>query len=553
MVIKAATAPVEHKEVPVNGQNGGLKDYGQQLFKNDMGVMAMGFNDALAKSWEMEKARKANSPLDVDLHDDSQIRYGYDIIKGIQPKNSVVRPSILRAMAMKAAAVKLIHVTRNNELCQYARESRNESDKGFQIRHKKKRKAISEQERGVTDEIVEWIQNLGDLTKEERYDAGWEHMSELKLPGYMSSTIDDLLTLDGVSTYFSNDRGGDLRGFFPVDAATIYRVQKPYRTNMLGKNKVVYAQVIGNKIKHAYMDSEMQYAFMNKRTDSRFTGYGYSPLEMSMDVVIAWIFGFQYNTGIFSKHHAPRGFLSVSGSNVNQDTISTIERYWRAAMSGLNGTWAIPILPATEDGTVEWQNIRPSNQEMEFQAWMDLTMSTLFALHGMSAEEAGIRLQSSSKVFFEDTEQRVSSSMSIGLSNILHWYEDHFTNIINRIEKWKDWEFVFTGKSSADKQQENEAAKGELTTFKSMNQLLKEKDLPEFKGALINVGGKQFDIGDIPAPLDPTWGTLLSLANQSEQQEAELEATQAQTAVAKQGNNGNGNGNGNGKAAPKKK
>ena len=66
-----------------------------------------------------------------------------------------------------------------------------------------------------------------------------------------------------------------------------------------------------------------------------------------------------------------------------------------------------------------------------------------------------------------------------------------------------------------------------MSTFKTLNQLLKEKDLNPFEGHTIKIGGKEVEIGDIPGGFNQNFQGLLQMANKPEEMEAQMNHQQS--------------------------
>ena len=179
--------------------------------------------------------------------------------KELQPKLTKITGQTLRRTQEKSPIMTMIMQTRSHQYLQFNKESRNEADKGFTFRHVDKNRQITNKDEKERDELTQWMLNLGSLTVEEKYKTGWKHHSESTLEDIASADVYDLLTLDAGSLYCSRDRKGDMTGFFPIDADTIWRVKHPFETTLLGMNDAVFAQMIEQKIVHAYRWKDVMY------------------------------------------------------------------------------------------------------------------------------------------------------------------------------------------------------------------------------------------------------------------------------------------------------
>lgn len=73
--------------------------------------------------------------------------------------------------------------------------------------------------------------------------------------------------------------------------------------------------------------------------------------------------------GCITSNSAPKGILNFRGDNFTPDQLEAFKRQWRANLEGVENSWRTPIMQA-EQG-VEWINLHPSNQEMEYAMWME--------------------------------------------------------------------------------------------------------------------------------------------------------------------------------------
>ncbi len=437
--------------------------------------------------------------------------------KELQPKLTKITGQTLRRTQEKSPVFTMILQARSHQYLQFNRESRNEADKGFTFRHVDKDRQLTNKDEKERDALIKWFLAMGDLTVEQRYKTGWKHMSEYSLEDIASSDVYDLLTLDANALYCSKNRKGDTTGFFPVDADTIWRVKNPFETTLLGRDDAVFAQMIEQKIVHAYGWNDMVYGYMNKRSDIRFAGYGYPIPEMAIDILIGIIFSFEYNMGYFSRSKMPPGIITVKGEQVNQASIRMIEAYLTSALSGIEGQHRIPILPAGKNSEIDFKKIRDSNKDMEWSDFMDKLHTILLGLCGMSPDELGLQLKGGQRAIIEDTEAKISASKDRGLGAMMSHFGRRNTKIIQRFND--QWECKWNGIEFPDRKRESEIAQGELSSFKTLREAMVEKDIPvkEFEDVVVSYatkggGSKEISVLDIPAPFNQNWQQVLNNA-----------------------------------------
>ena len=157
--------------------------------------------------------------------------------------------------------------------------------------------------------------------------------------------IRDTFEIDQVATEVLRNRKGEAVGFLGLDGATIKRTDE----NGEFGEKIKFVQEIDQRIENKYTHDMLIFDYLNKRSDIRYRGYGYSYVEMAVDIITTLLFGYQYAQDQLTKSKIPKGFISVMG-DVGMDQLDSIRSYWYAAMSGAGGQWSIPILPSGKDG-----------------------------------------------------------------------------------------------------------------------------------------------------------------------------------------------------------
>jgi hypothetical protein len=225
---------------------------------------------------------------------------------------------------------------------------------------------------------------------------------------------------------------------------------------------------------------------MNPRTDIEKAGYGYSVVEQAIDLVTSAINTFMYNAGFFTENRLPRGVLLLNG-DPDPSAVEDIEDYIANLLSGPpSSQWKVPIIPSGKDKNgdsggrkLEWVNLQGTNKEMEFQAWYDLQLSAVVAMFGFSMEDLGLHSQKSQPLFGADTSPKQEASKSLVLGDMLGFLQKHF----NKILAYKNpaYEFEFVGYEMDDPKIMLDIDKGEVETYKTLNEKRAEKGLEPLK------------------------------------------------------------------------
>ena len=228
----------------------------------------------------------------------------------------------------------------------------------------------------------------------------------------------------------------------------------------------------------------MVFDYQNPRTDVNFSFYGYSYVEQAIDLITSNINAFTYNAGFFTENKLPRGMLLLDG-NASQETVEQMEEYLVDIMSGTTANqWRVPIIPAGngkggESNSIKWVSLNGTNREMEFQGWLDFLTSGIVSLFGCSMEELGLHSSKSQPVFERNTAPEIEASKSLVLGDMLAFLQQYINQIVEKV--FPGYEIEFVGYERDDPKQVLDIAKGELESYKTLNEVRQEKGLPKIE------------------------------------------------------------------------
>lgn len=310
---------------------------------------------------------------------------------------------------------------------------------------------------------------------------------------YTKKILRDVLTLDQTATEKLWTKGGELIAFEAIDAATIIRcTEEGYE----GDNDIRFVQTIQEQVVAQYTDTQMLFQFQNPRTDILHYGYGYSKIEQCVDLIVSLINSFNFNAGAFTEDKLPRGMLLLNG-DVGFEEVEEIEDYLIDVMSpgGVSGAvskWGIPIIPSGKSGdktSIQWQKLGESNQDMQFSRWQDTLYMSIGSVFGIDIESMGIKSEKGAKLIESGSLEARKYSDDKGIGNALMFLSQHFQDFVDNIDP--KFKIVFHGFEQDDAKETREAVKSELETYKSLNDILKENDMPTSKFKFADVPGLQ--------------------------------------------------------------
>jgi hypothetical protein len=379
----------------------------------------------------------------------------------------------LRRIAEKAWILNLCIQNVIKKIRPFLKPTTDENQRGFRIKktHSDHAQALTPQEQRTIANLEQFFLNTG---THEDPDRG-------TLDRYVAKLVRDICNLDQTAVELQRTNAGTLAAFWAIDPATI-EVAMPESYQETG---IRYVQVIQNIPYAFYTDTDLLFECMNPRSDIEHAGYGYSLVEQAIDLVTSSINTFMYNSGFFTEDKLPRGVLLLQG-DVDEGELEMMEDYLANLMSGPpTSKWKVPIVPSgitkgnENKRTLEWVSFQANNREMEFQAWYDLQLSGLTAIFGLSVEDVGLHSQKSQPLIGADTSPKIESNKSLVLGDMLGFFQQHFNRILREITE--DYTFEFVGYERDDPKLTLDIDKGEIETYKSIDDKRREKGLEPYK------------------------------------------------------------------------
>ncbi len=381
--------------------------------------------------------------------------------------NREVDCKTLRRVSKKAWIINLCILNVQKKIKPFLKPSTNRNIRGFVV------KKIGEdvikaagQKSKEREEIERFLLNTG---TEKSYDRDNFTRWGLKF-------VRDALEIDQNATEIGYTRAGKPYAFWAVDGATIEKVLP----NQDNPYNIKHVQII-NAIPTAYYpEGTLIFDYQNPRTDVNFSFYGYSAVEQAIDLITSCINAFTYNAGFFTENKLPRGMLLLDG-NANQETVEDMEDYIADIMSGsVTNQWRVPIIPAGngkdgEANSIKWISLTGTNKEMEFQNWLDFLTSAIVSLFGCSMEELGLHSSKSQAMFERNTTPEIEASKSLILGDMLSYMQQYINQIVEKA--FPGYEIEFVGYERDDPKQILDLTKGELESYKTLNEVRKEKGL----------------------------------------------------------------------------
>jgi len=386
--------------------------------------------------------------------------------RGLRQKYYKLTYRILRDIASKVAPVIAVHTLRTMQIRPFSFRSYNSDETGFCVKLKDKKATPDKQEKKEIEEIEEFFLNTG--------------FKDFQGAGEREDTIQEineaitreLYTIDQIGISLRRNRKGKLLDFWLLDGATIVRTMK--NVGFDGDKKIKFVQEIEGHIVETFTDNDIIFYYSNRLTDIYRKGYGFSYLEQCVDVITSWVFGMSYNKEFFNTSAQPKGILSFEDEDADQLDIEELQRQWISMFQGIKGMWKTPFLTHK----AKWQNISPSNRDMEYNEYLQVLSSWIFAIHGTDAQEIGLRLNQAQNVLNENQESKIAFSKSRALRDLLFSLSTIYNKILQRVPEWDKYQLVFTGLEAKDQAAEEDVKTKAVKTRKTVNEIRAEEDDP---------------------------------------------------------------------------
>jgi hypothetical protein len=385
-----------------------------------------------------------------------------------QYQNGSISCDTLRRVSTKCWIIQACILNVQKKIKPFLKPSTDRNVRGFTILKKGEDiSRVSNKESPEREKIERFLLETGLVHDQDREDNFIKYGTKL---------VRDILEIDRISTEIQYTRSGDPYAFWAIDAATIEKVI-PGQEN---PENIKYVQVIDHIPYAFYTGDELIFDFQNPRTDILHSFYGYSYVEQAIDLVTSVINAFTYNSGFFTENKLPRGMLLIDG-DASQQTINMIEDYLAEIMSGTpSSQWKIPILPSgvkTGEGSggIKWVPLTGTNKDMEFMGWIDYCHSGVAAIFGSTLEDLGIHSQKSQPVYENSREPVLKSTKSLILGDLLSFLQSYINRIIEKINP--NYEIEFVGYERDDPKEVLNLDKGEVESYKTLNEKREEKGL----------------------------------------------------------------------------
>lgn len=427
--------------------------------------------------------------------------------KGIKERVPRYQHAVLREIERKTPIVSAIVNLRCRQLRQFSTPTHDKDVPGFRIELLDEEAKPSKEDKAMAQRIAEWFVNTGYT------DFPGSDRREDMLHDVMSRLGRETLTIDQIAIELRRNKKGKALDFWTLDGATIKRIYDggyrgqpddfDPRAYIMGgdtlyrrllneakqelippMHEIAYVQELSGRLVAAYTRQDIVFDHMNKRTDVRFYGYGYSLLEQAMAAITAFLFALQYNAEQFNSGTIPKIALAFKNGNYSPEQLQGLQDEWIANFRGVQGQWRIPMF----NGDVEPIDLLKSPKDMEHSQYMQFTGALISAIMGVDTAELGLRFQAAQNVLSENMDARQKFSKDRGLLDQLGFQQVVFNKIM-RLAGWANrFRFRFTGIAPTDKDAASKLRSEAVKTYMTIDEIRAREDLqplPDGAGKVI--------------------------------------------------------------------
>jgi HK97 family phage portal protein len=385
----------------------------------------------------------------------------------------------LRNIAQSPMIAAIIQ-TRANQIAEFATETADDNI-GFEIQLKDKHRAPTEEEQRKMNELREFMKSCGSQPVD----------FELTFESFLRQIVRDSLIYDQANFEIIRNKKGEIVAFAPVDASTIRRSTMTQQEQAKGRRDpegIHYIQIVNNKIVAEYKAKDLCFGIRRPRTSLELNGYGFPELEEAYQSLQNLYNAETYNASTFTNGISAAGLIAVK-SKMNAKTFRAFRREFYQMLTGVNNSKRTPLIQLDPEANenIESINLSKSNQEMEYEKWVQYLMKTVCAIFQIDPAEIGFVFSAegqTSSVFGTDPAQRVLMGQEKGLRPLVRSIEGWLNKwLINEINP--AFEIKFIGLDSLSTK-EKMMIKDSQLKYMTINELRQLEDLKplEFGDAL---------------------------------------------------------------------
>lgn len=396
---------------------------------------------------------------------------------GYKDKPTGITYWTLDDIARRVGIIGAIVQTRCNQVGNFAQIPDDPRDPGFGIKLRDKKKSPTRAAKIKISELENFITHTG----------ATQEIGKDDFETFIRKTTRDSLIYDQLCFEIEPGKNGLPVNFYSVDSATIRIADVPVGADTdYDPMRTRYVQIYDEVVIAELASHEMCFGVRNPRTDIRMNGYGFSEIEMLINVITALLWGFEYNKKFFSQGSVTKGILNFRGS-VPDSKLEAFRRHYYQLVSGVQNAWRTPV---TNFEDLQYISMHSNNRDMEYGEWMNFLIKICCAIYQIDPSEIHFVFGNTGQtqsMFQSGTENRIKHSKDKGLRPLLRAHQ----RWLNRYVIWPidpDFSIYFTGLDPKDVAQEIDLQKKKVSYLMTVDEARAEEDmdpLPDGKGEVI--------------------------------------------------------------------
>lgn len=418
-------------------------------------------------------------------------------------KISKIANRTLKEISMRDWLVNAILQIRCDTMLRFSRPQAKKFDMGYTFTKRNHSEHVSNDDISNIRMLEDYIYHCG------RQD-GTPRGEEMLFGEFLKLITWDALTFGHVALEKVLTRKGGLHRFRPLPSETMYRVNPsvskevaekqaelaikqyhkkrsdndPQGDGELNTPSIDYFKYVqmsfDNRVLNVFGDEDMIFKVFNPKNFADSNGYSISMVEQAVIMITNHLNVESYNSNYFTHGYAARGILHLKGT-VTPNTLAAFRRQFYNTISGSNNAWRTPIVAGLDE--VQWVSMSPSAKEMEFINFNSHIMRSICAQFQIDPIEVGLDYLTtangrSSGQAKESGQFKITYSRERGLIPILMFVEELVNGfILPALDKKlaDDYVFKFVGYTDETAQTDVALRQAQMTTFASMNDLLKNE------------------------------------------------------------------------------
>jgi hypothetical protein len=499
------------------------------------------------KAWRTRSREKAGRAPKSYFFDPLSLQYAL----GYKDRRYNLTYDMLKRIANQLSVISAIINTRIAQIASFSQPYRQTKSLGYAVKHKDPEHETTASERRFIQQLEAFVGCCGEPGKENPF----TRVKRDKFESFLKKIVRDTLTYDQISFEVIPRNNQIPFEFRAVDASTIriasperdagtahsrtyhqrntivgmtgpqpYRFSSLYQGTQYGSlpdrlETVQYVQLINGQIENVY-GQELAFGVRNPRTDIYIQGYGFGELEQLVTITTSLLWAEEFNRRFFNNGAHPKGILNFKGDNWTPDQLESFKKQWIAQVAGTSNSWKTPI---TQSEGIEWVNMQMSNQDMQFNVWIEYLIKIASAVFLIDPAEINFDLHGGvqqTPLFESSQEWKLKASRDRGLKPLLRFIAGLINDYV--IDKIDDhFVFEFAGLDELTEQEKHEMIKEQTSSYMTLNEGRRSLDLPDIP-----------EVGDLP--LNPTLIQLFQFMDQRKEREEQQLKEQQEQELAQQ-------------------